>query len=210
MVRRPRRSALPRTDCRSMRVFFPVALIFLLYLPCFSLSGQTISAQTTSGQEAATVRVGVAVLRSAEDVVSAMEARDQLVTALNQHKGDGKAHLALQAIALDALPGAQAIAEGKGKRCQFALYIRVEALEKSRRLQRDATGSSQNVDVATALLEYELRHIPGGNLYAIGTARGGEADWAGPRFWMRSPGFRTRLRRTSGTRATRVLAALHR
>jgi len=148
-----------------MRVFSPLALIPIL---CFSC----LSAFT---QESATVRVGVAVLRNGADTVSGTEARDRLVKALNQHKSDKRTRFSIEAVALNAAPGRRAIADGRDKKCEFVLYTRVEALERSSRSGRDSHGSSHDLEGYTALLEYELRRVSDGAPDAIGTTKG-ESD----------------------------------
>jgi len=147
-----------------MRVFSPLALTPILCFSCLSAFAQP-----------ATVRVGVAVLRNGADTVSGTEARDRLVTALNQHKSDKKMRFSIEAVALDAGPGRQAIAEGRDKKCVFVLYTRVEALERSSRSGRDSQGSSQKLEGYTALLAYELRRASDGAPDAIGTTKG-ESD----------------------------------
>jgi VWFA-related protein len=151
-----------------MRVFSPLALIFIL---CFS--GLSVFAQ-----EPAAVRVGVAVLRSGADTESGTEARDRLVRALNQHKSDKKSRLPTVAVALDEAPGRRAFAEARDKKCGFVLYTRVEALERSSRSGQDSRGPSQNLEGYTALLEYELRRIGDGAPDAIGTTKGqSDSGW---------------------------------
>ena len=147
-----------------MRAFSLLALIFILSFSC-----------AVFAQEPATVRVGVAVLRSGDDTESGTEARDRLVNALNQHKSDRKSLLSIEAVALEAAPGRQAIAEGRNKNCEFVLYTRVEALERSSRPGQDSHGPPQNMEGYTALLEYELRRVRDGASDAMGTTRG-ESD----------------------------------
>jgi VWFA-related protein len=144
-----------------MRAFSLLALIFILSFSCAAFA-----------QKPATVRVGVAVLRSGDDTESGTEARDRLVNALNQHKSDRKSLLSIEAVALDAAPGRQAIAEGRNKKCEFVLYTRVEALERSSRSGQDSHGPPQNMEGYTALLEYELRRVRDGASDAMGTTRG--------------------------------------
>lgn len=117
------------------------------------------------------MRVGVAVLRNGADTESDTQARDRLVKALNQHKSDKKSRLAVEAVALDEAPGRGAITEAKNRKCEFVLYTRVEALERSSRSGQD----SQNLEGYTALLEYELRRVSDGAPDAIGTTKG-ESD----------------------------------
>jgi VWFA-related protein len=148
-----------------MRVFSPLALIPILCFSCLSVFAQ----------ERATVRVGVAVLRNGADTVSGTEARNRLVRALNQHKSDEKTRFSIEAVALDTAPGRHAIAEGSDKKCEFVLYTRVEALERSSRSGQNSHGSSQNLDGYAALLEYELRRVSDGAPDAIGTTKG-ESD----------------------------------
>jgi VWFA-related protein len=144
-----------------MRAFSLLALIFILSFSCAAFA-----------QEPATVRVGVAVLRSGDDTESGTEARDRLVSALNQHKSDRKSLLSIEAVALEAAPGRQAIAEGRNKKCEFVLYTRVEALERSSRSGQDSHGRPQNMEGYTALLEYELRRVRDGASDAMGTTKG--------------------------------------
>jgi VWFA-related protein len=144
-----------------MRAFSLLALIFILSFSCAAFA-----------QEPATVRVGVAVLRSGDDTESGTEARDRLVSALNQHKSDRKSLLSIEAVALEAAPGRQAIAEGRNKKCEFVLYTRVEALERSSRSGQDSHGPPQNMERYTALLEYELRRVRDGASDAMGTTKG--------------------------------------
>jgi VWFA-related protein len=151
-----------------MRVFSPLALIPILCFSCHS----------AFAQKSATVRVGVAVLRNGADTVSETEARDRLVKALNQHKSDKKSRLSIEAVALDEARGPRAIAEGRDKKCEFVLYTRVEALERSSRSGQDSHDSSQNLEGYTALLEYELRRVSDGAPDAIGTTKGeSDSDW---------------------------------
>ncbi len=95
-----------------MRVFVPrmfLTILCLLSLPAFA-------------QDKEVVRIGVAVLRSGAEKVPVTEARDRLVKALNQQKPDKKLKLRVQALPLDASQGNVAIAEAKGKNCQFVLF----------------------------------------------------------------------------------------
>jgi hypothetical protein len=148
-----------------MRVSSPLALISILSFSCLAVFAQ----------EPATVRVGVAVLRSGDDTESGTEARGRLVKVLNQHKNDKKSQLTIEAVALDAAPGRPAIAEGREKKCDFVLYTQVEALERSSRSGQDSHGPPQNLERYTALLEYELRRVSDGAADAMGTTKG-ESD----------------------------------
>src|SRR5579859_3497131 len=96
-----------------MRSRFPGTLLPLLVFWCLS----------AFAQDENVVRIGVAVLRSGtEKNVSVTAARDRLVKALNQQKPDKKLKLRVQAVGLEASQGSVALAEAKGKDCQFVLF----------------------------------------------------------------------------------------
>jgi VWFA-related protein len=150
-----------------MRIVAPCTLTPLFCLLCLP----------ALSQEVRVVRIGVALLSSAQNILPA-EARDQLVNALNRHKVDIKQNISMHGVALDAPPGRRAITEGRDKSCDFVLYTRVEALEKASRNLQDIHGAlqGQSQEVDTALVEYELRRVTDGAPYAIGIAKGQESD----------------------------------
>src|SRR5579863_2837053 len=144
-----------------MRRFAPRTLIPLLALLCLPAFTQ---------QNVLTIRVGVPLLNISADDLSAVEARDHMVKAINLHKNSG---ISLQAVALSASQGSAAIAEARGRNCQFVVYTRVQALQRSRRSRDDVSG------LFLALMEYELRWVRDGSPYAMGTAKGEESESGG-------------------------------
>ena len=146
---------------RSPRTF--LALLILFSLPVF--------AQDKSDKDP--VRIGVAVLRSSTDKVSVTEARDHLVKSLNHLKPDKKLKLRLEAIPLDASDGKLALAEAKGKDCQFVLFSHLTDLlssEKSR-LSNFNTGATDTIPVLTAKVSYQLVQTADAAEYAIGSVK---------------------------------------
>lgn len=140
-----------------------VLLLSLLCLPAVS-------------QQKTIVRIGVAPLGGSSDKSAASEARDQLVKALTQHKAGNKGDFVMQGVPLEATPGSHAIVEGRDKKCQFVLYVREEATERSNRLGKDEQGAPQEIEVDHAMLEYQVRRVTDGAPYAIGIAKSMEAE----------------------------------
>lgn len=145
------------------RTFIPLLCLFLL------------PAVAQESRQDKVIYIGVAQLANHKASISATDARDELVQQLNSHHLDRKLDFTLKAVAVDSAQGSSAIAEGRRKGCQFVLYMRVEALEKSS-LQSSSPkanprNSSQKVEVDTALLEYQLRRIADGAPYSIGIAK---------------------------------------
>ena len=144
-----------------MRCFILRGLLFfccLVCLPAFSEQTQTI-------------RVGVVPLSSRRLQGSGNEARDELVAALNRHHFDKKLNLSLEAVALDASAGKRAIVEGRSKKCEFVLYMQVEALQKSNVLAKDSKASPGKSEVDMAMLEYQLRRASDGSPYSLGIVK---------------------------------------
>jgi VWFA-related protein len=149
-----------------MRCFLPSKLIPIVCLLCLPVLCQ----------EVRHVRIGVTTLSSRSNKAPAAEARDELVKALNHHKVDKKMNLGLEALPLDAKSDSQALEESKRKKCEFVLYTRVKALEKSSRQERAASSEEQSADIYTALLEYELRRVDDGIPYAMGVVKSDDVN----------------------------------
>ena len=125
------------------------------------------------------VRIGVAVLRSGTEKVSVIDARDRLVKALNQQKPDKKLKLRVQAVPLDASEGRVALAEARGKDCQFILFSHLTDLLTSEKMVPNvSTGGFDTVPAVTAKLSYELEQTVDGAEYAIGSAKVDDASSA--------------------------------
>jgi VWFA-related protein len=122
-------------------------------------------------QQIRIVKIGVALPSSRRDQSAARDMRDDLVKQLNRHQLDRKRNLALQAVALEASPGAKAIVRGREKNCEFLVYLRVEAVEQSKVLKQDAAGATENNEIDTALVEYQLRRGSDGTTQAIGMVK---------------------------------------
>jgi VWFA-related protein len=122
-------------------------------------------------QQTQTIRIGVVPLTSRRQQGSGNEARDELVAALNRHQFDRKLNLAVQAVALDASAGKRAIAEGRSRKCEFVLYMQVQALQKSNVSGKDAKASPEKSEVDMAMLEYQLRRISDGSPYSLGIVK---------------------------------------
>ncbi len=120
------------------------------------------------------MRVGVPVLNSEDKAVSAVEARDRLVKALNQQKPDKKLRLSVDAVALETEWGAKAIAEAKKKNCQFVLFTQLTGLKTSSILGPAASNSTDfdATPVFNATVEYQLNRTMDGAAFAIGSAKG--------------------------------------
>ena len=144
-----------------MRFTSPLALISLLCFSCVS----------SIAQEPTVVRIGVAMSSAGAKDVRDAEARDRLVKALNQRKVDKKLKLSLQAVALEAPPGSKAIAEAQEKNCQFVLYTHLQQVEASYRFEAANGSPGDNIAVATATVEYQLRRAIDGVSYSIGIAK---------------------------------------
>jgi hypothetical protein len=141
--------------------------ILLLCVTCLPAASQ---------EEPKTARIGVALLNIRNDDNEAAQARDALAKALNHHKPDKKLNVVMNAVALDSLPGSQAIGDAKSQGCEFVLYLRLQALQKSNDFHQDTSGGFQNLEIDTAMLEYELRRVSDGASLAIGTVHGRESD----------------------------------
>jgi VWFA-related protein len=150
-----------------MRRFIPtlVLLASLVCLPAFC-------------QEFQTLRIGVVPLSGRNQKESSSAVRDRLVAALNGYQFDKKLNLAVQAIALDAAAVRAAIAEGRSKKCEFVLFLRVGALEKSNTAAKDSKATLVHSEVDTALLEYELRRVTDGAAYVIGIVKSEKSESA--------------------------------
>jgi len=145
--------AIMRSLARSSR-----ALLFcLLSLCAFS-------------QENSAIRVCVALPAAHADItkVADSEVRDLLVKSVNLRNIKKKSNLSVEAVALDAGPGGQAVAEATQKNCQFVLYSWIPSLRRSYKYEPSADGSFQNVAHANATVEYLVRRITDGASYAEG------------------------------------------
>lgn len=138
-------------------------LLFLFCVPALS-------------QQVRVVRIGVALFSSSSGNTPAAEARDELVDDLNHHQIDRKLNILMRAVPLDSPPGSPAIAEGRDKKCEFVLYVRLKAWERSSRSGQQTKRSSQNAEANTALLEYQLKSVTDGAPYSIGTAKSAGSD----------------------------------
>ena len=115
------------------------------------------------------VRIGVAVLRSGTNKVSATEARDRLVKALNHKKGKNQ-EIVVEAFALNESEPGKALAEAKEKNYQFVLSSHLTDLKTGEKsTATDMQGSISVVPVMTAKVAYELTRVLDGAAYAIGS-----------------------------------------
>jgi len=146
-----------------MRIFSSLMLISILYASCLP----------AGAQEATVVRVGVAIPRSEDKTVSAIEVRDRLVKALDQQKLDKKLRFSVDAVALQTEWGAKAIVEAKEKACQFVLSTELASLKTSSILGPTTTNGSDfdMVPLFDATLEYQLNRVLDGAAFAIGSAK---------------------------------------
>ena len=135
-----------------------LAVVVLVCLPALS-------------QQITVVKIGVPLPSSRRDQSSAKQTRDEVVRQLNRHQIDHKRNIAMQAIALESAPGSQAIEECRSKKCDFLLYLRVEAVEQSVAMVKESDGATGNKEVDTALVEYQLRRAADGVTVAIGMAK---------------------------------------
>jgi VWFA-related protein len=151
MITFPRR----QISCRhgTMRVSSLVALISLLYMSCVPVVAQ----------EAAKLRLGVAVLSGPPKIEMGIEARDRLVMLLNRRKADGKSLLNLEAVALDASSPVAAMADARNKNCEFVLYTRLTDLTS-----KSDISSPIGVDLPVfhAGLEYQINRVVDGSGFA--------------------------------------------
>lgn len=137
----------------------------VLLLLCISLYSQDKSA----------VRIGVTSPVGGTRGVSNRDVRDRLVKALNQHKGDKKLKISIEAVALDAAPGGAALAEAAKKYCGVVLYSRLRPLQTSTHFQQTPDGTITQTPLETATLEYLLRSVPDDSSYASGSAKSEES-----------------------------------
>lgn len=146
------------------RTLLPLLLV-LLSLPALS-------------QDKDVVRIGVAVLRSGTDKISVKEARDRLVKALNQQKPDKKVKLRVQAVELEASQGSTALAEARGKNCEFVLFSHLTDVLRSEKsvLTNMMTGAADVVPIFTAKVEFQLERVADAAEYAIGSTKSEEAS----------------------------------
>jgi len=149
-----------------MRRFSQLTIILLCIsrLPAFPQGQPTVA------------RIAVALLNVRNGDNQATEARDALVKALNHHKPDKKLPVLLHADGLDVLPGGPALDEARSKGCEYVLYFKLQALERSRNFSQDSSGAYQNLEIDTAMLEYEIRRVTDGVNVAIGMVRGSPSD----------------------------------
>ncbi|HEY6370578.1 MAG TPA: VWA domain-containing protein [Candidatus Sulfotelmatobacter sp.] len=150
-----------------MRVFLLRTLLPIVCLLCLPVLAQDKDA----------VRVGVAVLRSGTEKVSVNEARDRLVKALNQQKPDKKRKLRVQAVPLEASQGNVALAEAKGKDCQFVLFSHLtDLLTSEKSVPSSMTGTIDTFPVFAAKVECQLERVVDSAEYAVGSARSEDAS----------------------------------
>jgi len=145
-------------------ILLPTALLGLSCLPALPQGEPTV------------VRIAVALLNVRNDDNQATQARDALVKALNHHKSDRKLNLLLHADGLDVLPGSQALDGAKSRGCEYVIYLKLQALERSNDFSQGSSGAYQNLEVDTAMLEYEIRRVSDGVNVAIGTVRSSQSD----------------------------------
>lgn len=136
----------------------------LLILPLCSLCAYS--------QEATVVHVGVAVLRGNGEKISFTDARDRMVKALNQRKRDKKKEaISVQAVPLDQSVEEKALAEAKGKGCQFVVFPHLVDVRHVSRFEMDTLqGPGDIVSRMAARVEYDMRRSDG-EVYAIGSAQ---------------------------------------
>jgi VWFA-related protein len=150
----------------AMRTDSPRTLLFILYfvllvLPCLPAFSQDVEV----------IHVGVAMLKTGQPGVSDAEIRDHLVKVLNRHKAGKNSKVALQAVALDALPGNAALDEAGRKNCEFVLYLRLANLGNSSVVDPNNFYSGIPVVKTEATVEYLLKRISD-SAYAKGTVVG--------------------------------------
>ncbi len=150
-----------------MRRRFPRPLLPVVCLLCLP----------TFAQDKDVVRIGVALLRSGTDKISVTEARDRLVKGLNQQKPDKKLNLRVQAVPLEASQGNVALAEAKGKDCQFVLFSHLtDLLTSEKSVPSSMTGTIDTFPVFAAKMEYQLERVADSAEYAVGSAKSEDAS----------------------------------
>jgi len=131
-------------------------------LPVFS--------QTRSSSDAATIRVGVAMLRTGAKDISDTEVRDHLIKVLGRRKTGKNAPVLLVPVAIDLLPGTVALAEAREKSCEFVLYLHLKLLETTQKADPN-NFNFNGIPVTDATLEYLVKRVSDG-AYASGTVKG--------------------------------------
>jgi len=138
-----------------MRRFRPPRLIRLL---CFFSA--VLFPLTAASQQEQVVTIAVALMRSGTNQVSASEARDRLVKALNQHKVDKKSKIRIHAVPLTESETSKALAEARDTACQFVLFSHLTDVQKSEKMvPTDLQGSVNYEPLVTAKIAYQLHRV---------------------------------------------------
>jgi len=116
------------------------------------------------------VRVGVAVPRNPDKTVPEIEQQNRLAMALNQHKPDRNLQRRVQAVVLETGWGSHAIAEAKGKNCQFIIATQLTSLKTSSKLRPNGATDYDTVPLFAATVEYQLTRAVDGVVFATGSA----------------------------------------
>lgn len=129
-----------------MRAFVPRTLLCVFCLICLQAWPQENI-----------IHVGVALPSNETKGLTALQARDRLVKAINQQKRDKKWNLTVQAVPIDAALESQAIAEAQGKKCEFILFSRLTGLRSSEKVQAaNMQGTMDYSQQVTATVEYRV------------------------------------------------------
>ena len=137
-------------------------------LPAFTIFLLWISCGYALPQEGPVIRIGVPVLSANAHTISATEARDQLVKALNQHKPDRKLQIEIIAVPLETVLNSAALAEARGKKCQLVLNLRLTELRTSSTLSNDGAAGLDDVPDYSATMEYQIIRVEDGSGLASG------------------------------------------
>ena len=140
---------------RCLRYCFLPVLVCICLLPARS-------------QDAAVLHIGVPPLRAGTNKVSPVDARDQLVKALNHAKADRKGKVRIQAVALSTADPGKLLTEARDTGCEFVLSTRLTDLNTSERFEATSlNGGGMVVPSIGAKVAFELvrvvDHLPVGN-----------------------------------------------
>ncbi len=153
-----------------MRAFFPPVLLALLCFCCIS----------ALGQQAAPLRIGVAVLSNGGKTVSGTEVRDRLIKLLHRPKHEKDSHLDLEAVPLSASLREAAMNEAREKNCAFVLYTRLTDLETN-----SVLSPLDGIYVPTfhVTVEFQLNRASDGAGFAIASVDGDDTTTIHDAIW---------------------------
>lgn len=119
--------------------------------------------------QGSTLRFGVPPLDGGTNKISATDAQNRLIRALNQQKGSNKRQERSIAIPLEAKAGSKALTEAREKNCQLVLAVKLVELRSSVTVVNNGPAAIGEAPLFAASLEYRLIRTTDGISAVLGS-----------------------------------------